>query len=83
VEEVERTGRFLRFWALVAAEKTVRTEKGELMQFLTFEDETGICEAVAFPDAYRKRRRPLRTGDLIPVAGRSVRQDGLAMLEVS
>jgi hypothetical protein len=38
---------------------------------------------VAFPDAYRKRRRPLRTGDIVPVAGRSVRQDGLALLEVS
>jgi DNA polymerase III alpha subunit len=82
-EDVDRPGRFLRFWALVAAEKTVRTEKGELMQFLTFEDETALCEAVAFPDAYRKRRRPLRTGDIVPVAGRSVRQDGLALLEVS
>ena len=82
VEEVERPGRFLRFWALVAAEKTVRTEKGELMQFLTFEDETALCEAVAFPDAYRKRRRPLRCGDVLPVAGRSTRQDGLAVLEV-
>jgi DNA polymerase III alpha subunit len=82
VEEVDRPGRHLRFWALVAAEKTVRTEKGELMQFLTFEDETALCEAVAFPDAYRKRRRPLRTGDVLPVAGRSTRQDGLAVLEV-
>ncbi|MDR3669758.1 MAG: hypothetical protein P4L36_02880, partial [Holophaga sp.] len=82
VQDVARTGRFLRFWALVAAEKTIRTERGELMQFLTFEDETALCEAVAFPDAYRKRRRPLRTGDILPVAGRSVRQDGLAMLEV-
>ena len=67
----------------MVAEKTVRTEKGELMQFLTFEDETALCEAVAFPDAYRKRRRPLRTGDVLPVAGRSTRQDGLAILEVS
>ncbi len=81
-EEAGRPGRHLRFWALVAAEKTVRTEKGELMQFLTFEDETALCEAVAFPDAYRKRRRPLRTGDVLPVAGRSTRQDGLAVLEV-
>ena len=81
-EEVAAPGRFLRFWALVVAEKTVRTEKGELMQFLTFEDETALCEAVAFPDAYRRRRRPLRVGDVLPVAGRSTRQDGLARLEV-
>jgi DNA polymerase III alpha subunit len=61
----------------------VRTEKGELMQFLTFEDETGLVEAVAFPDAYRKRRRPLRVGDVVPVSGHSTRQDGLAILEVA
>jgi DNA polymerase III alpha subunit len=83
VEQVAEPGRQLRFWALVAAEKTVRTEKGELMQFLTFEDETALCEAVAFPDAYRKRRRPLRTGDVLPVAGRSTRQDGLAVMEIA
>jgi DNA-directed DNA polymerase III PolC len=81
-EDAFRPGRQLRFWALVAAEKTVRTERGELMQFLTFEDETALCEAVAFPDAYRRRRRPIRVGDVLPVAGRSTRQDGLAILEV-
>ncbi|BDU77314.1 helix-hairpin-helix domain-containing protein [Mesoterricola sediminis] len=81
--DVERPGRHLRFWALVVAEKTVRTERGELMQFVTFEDETALCEAVAFPDAYRKRRRPFRVGDILPVAGRSTRQDGLAALEVT
>jgi DNA polymerase III alpha subunit len=80
---VARPGHQLRFWALVVAEKTVRTEKGDLMQFVTFEDETALCEAVAFPDAYRKRRRPFRMGDILPVAGRSVRQDGLVVLEVA
>lgn len=81
--DVARPGHQLRFWALVVAEKTVRTEKGDLMQFVTFEDETALCEAVAFPDAYRKRRRPFRMGDILPVAGKSVRQDGLVVLEVA
>jgi DNA polymerase III alpha subunit len=81
--EVEKTVRFLRFWALVVAEKTVLTEKDDLMQFITFEDETALCEAVAFPDSFQRRKRPYRVGDVVPVAGRSVRQDGLAMLEVS
>lgn len=58
------------------------TENHEPMQFITFEDETALCEAVAFSDAYRRQRRPFRVGDVLPVAGHSVRQDGLAMLEV-
>nr|WP_320131323.1 hypothetical protein [uncultured Holophaga sp.] len=75
-------GRRLHFWALVVADKTIRTERGEAMQFITFEDETALCEAVAFPDAFRKRRRPYRVGEVVPVAGRSTRQDGLVVLEV-
>jgi DNA polymerase III alpha subunit len=80
--EVEKTGRNLRFWALVVAEKTVLTEKGDPMQFISFEDETALCEAVAFPPSFKRRMRPYRAGDVVPVAGRAVRQDGLAMLEV-
>jgi len=78
----EVPGRRLRFWALVVADKTVRTEKGEAMQFITFEDETALCEAVAFPDAFRKRKRPYRVGEVVPVQGKSTRQDGLVVLEV-
>ena len=52
------------------------------MQFITFEDETGLCEAVAFPDVFARRKRPYQVGDIIPVRGKSVRQDGLAVLEV-
>lgn len=81
--DVARPGHQLRFWAMVVAEKTVYTEKGDLMQFITFEDETTLCEAVAFPDAYRKRKRPFRVGDILPVAGKSMCQDGLAVLEVA
>ncbi len=80
--DVQTPGRHLRFWALVVAEKTILTDKGDAMQFITFEDETALCEAVAFPDAYRKRKRPFRVGDIVPVTGRSTRQDGLAVLEV-
>jgi len=80
--EVAKPNRQLRFWALVVADKEVATEKGEHMQFITFEDETGLCEAVAFPDALRRRQRPFRVGDVVPVRGRSTQQDGLAVLEV-
>ena len=81
--EVVTPNKHLKFWALVVADKDVATEKGERMQFITFEDETGLCEAVAFPDAIRKRQRPFRVGEIVCVSGRSTRQDGLAVLEVT
>ncbi len=80
--DVLKPGRTLHFWALVVAEKRVSTEKGETMQFITFEDETALCEAVAFPDVFARRRRPFQVGDILPVRGKSVRQDGLPVLEV-
>jgi DNA polymerase III alpha subunit len=78
----EKPGRRLRFWALVVADKEVATEKGERMQFVTFEDDTGLCEAVAFPDVIRRRQRPFRVGDVVPISGKTTLQDGLAVFEV-
>jgi DNA polymerase III alpha subunit len=83
IEHAAIPGRRLHFWALVVAEKRVLTEKDDLMQFITFEDETGLCEAVAFPQAFARRRRPFRVGDILPVRGLSTRQDGLTVLEVA
>jgi DNA polymerase III alpha subunit len=66
----------------VVADKVVRTETDELMQFVTLEDETGLVEAVAFPDAFKRRPRPYRVGEVLQVQGRGVRQDGLVVLEL-
>jgi DNA polymerase III alpha subunit len=41
----------LRGW--LAATRRARTEAGEWMRFLTLEDESGLAEAVLFPDVYR------------------------------
>ena len=78
-----KPGRRLRFWALVVADKEVATEKGERMQFITFEDETGLSEAVAFPDAIRRRQRPFRVGEVVSISGKTTVQDGLAVFEVA
>jgi DNA-directed DNA polymerase III PolC len=81
--DVAQEGRHLRFWALVVADKQVSTERGDAMQFVTFEDETGLAEAVVFPPAFRRRRRPYQVGDVVLVQGRSTCQDKLAVLEVT
>ena len=80
--DVEKPGQRLRFWALVVADKVVPTATRELMQFVTLEDETGLCESVAFPDVFRRRPRPYRVGEVLQVQGRSTRQDGLVVLEL-
>lgn len=62
-------GRRVRTAGLLITGKVVSTRHGESMEFLTFEDETGLVETTFFPDAYRKfcpmldRHRPyLLTG---------------------
>lgn len=42
--------------------KLVSTKTGEVMEFLTFEDETGTVETVFFPGVYRRYARMLSSG---------------------
>lgn len=79
----KKPGTRLRFWALVVAEKVVSTEKGEAMQFLILKDETALCEAVAFPDVIQHQQRPFRVGETLSIAGKTTKQDGLAVFEVA
>jgi DNA polymerase-3 subunit alpha/error-prone DNA polymerase len=59
-----RVGRRVRLAAWLITGKVVHTRHGDPMEFLTFEDETGIVETTFFPDAYRRfchmldRQRP-------------------------
>jgi DNA polymerase III alpha subunit len=80
---MKKPGNRLRFWALVVAEKMVSTERGESMQFLTLEDETALCEAVAFPDVIRQRQRPYHVGETLNITGTTTQQDGLAVFQVA
>jgi error-prone DNA polymerase len=62
-------GRQVRLAGWLVTGKVVSTKTGDPMEFLTFEDETGIVETTFFPQAYRRfchiidRQRPyLLTG---------------------
>jgi DNA polymerase-3 subunit alpha/error-prone DNA polymerase len=46
--------REVRFAGWLVTGKTVSTKTGEAMEFLTFEDETGIVETTFFPRVYRR-----------------------------
>lgn len=47
-------GRRVRVSGLLITGKVVHTKKGDPMEFLTFEDETGLVDATFFPNPYRK-----------------------------
>ena len=62
-------GRRVELAAWLLSGKIVSTRSNEVMEFLTFEDQTGIVETTFFPQAYRRfchmidRNRPyLLTG---------------------
>lgn len=59
-------------WLLTG--KLVATKSGEAMEFLTFEDETGIVEATFFPPVYRRCAHLLQSGRAYVLAG-TVEQD--------
>ena len=48
------TGRRVRVAGLLITGKVVSTKHGDPMEFLTFEDETGLVETTFFPQAYRR-----------------------------
>ena len=47
-------GRRVRVAGLLITGKVVSTKHGDPMEFLTFEDETGLVETTFFPEAYRQ-----------------------------
>ena len=48
------TGRTVKIAGLLITGKVVHTKHGDPMEFLTFEDETGLVETVFFPKAYHR-----------------------------
>ena len=55
IAELRRyVGRQVRVAGWLITGKVVQTKHGEPMEFLTFEDESGILETTFFPHAYRQ-----------------------------
>ena len=54
-EDLHRyAGKQIQTAGLLITGKVVHTKHGEPMEFLTFEDETGLMETVFFPETYRR-----------------------------
>jgi DNA polymerase III alpha subunit len=54
-------------WLL--SEKMVSTKKGEPMEFMTLEDQTGLYDATVFPTTYRQYCHLLATNQAYAVTG--------------
>ncbi len=54
VELANHTGKQVLFAGWLLSGKLVSTKSGEVMEFLTFEDETGLVETTFFPRVYRR-----------------------------
>ncbi|MCZ6596344.1 MAG: DNA polymerase III subunit alpha [Planctomycetota bacterium] len=70
----------LRGW--LCASRRVRTSDGRWMRFLSLEDETGMAEAVLFPDVYERDGHRLTTRGPFLVSGVVVDQMGAVNLQV-
>jgi DNA-directed DNA polymerase III PolC len=62
--------------AVLAASRRVRTRQGDVMQFLTLEDERGTAEAVLFPAAHRRLGSAVTTPGPYMVTGRVAAEEG-------
>jgi len=62
VDLPERIGQRVQLAAWLLTGKLVSTRSGEVMEFLTFEDETGQLETTFFPEVYRAHAHMLRSG---------------------
>ncbi len=65
----ENVGRQVTVVGIPCAYRRVETKKGEPMLFLTLADQTGLAEAVLFPDAYRAHAGTI-PGRVVRAAGR-------------
>jgi DNA-directed DNA polymerase III PolC len=58
----DRVGQRVQLVAWLLTGKMVSTKTGEVMEFLTFEDETGQLETTFFPEVYRNHAHMLYSG---------------------
>jgi DNA polymerase-3 subunit alpha/error-prone DNA polymerase len=77
-----RTGRRVKTAGWLITGKRVRTKKGDPMEFLTFEDETGLVETTFFPEAYDRYAPVIEMGKPYLLWGKVETDWGAATLTV-
>jgi DNA polymerase III alpha subunit len=81
--DLERhVGRTVKVAGILVTAKTVLTKNAELMQFVSFEDETAIFETVLFPRVYKKNVSKLSNQQPYVLTGRVDAEFGVISLNV-
>jgi len=68
------SGRRVKVAGIMVIIHTPPTKSGKRVQFITLEDETGLIDAVAFPNTQEKFARIILTSEVLAVQGRLHRQ---------
>ncbi|MCC7471952.1 DNA polymerase III subunit alpha, partial [Candidatus Nomurabacteria bacterium] len=66
----QHIGKEVTLLGWLVTEKVVSTKKGEPMEFVTFEDRTGLYDATFFPNTYRRYGHLLASNQAYLVTGR-------------
>jgi DNA polymerase-3 subunit alpha/error-prone DNA polymerase len=75
-------GRRIQMAGFLVTGKRVRTKHGDPMEFVTFEDETGLVETVFFPEVYHRFCSKLYHKGLFILNGRVEEDFGACTLTV-
>jgi DNA polymerase-3 subunit alpha/error-prone DNA polymerase len=75
-------GKHVRIAGLLITAKKVHTKKGKPMEFITFEDETGLVETTFFPKAYSRFCAMLDKNRPFVLSGRVAQEFGAVTMNV-
>jgi DNA polymerase III alpha subunit len=75
-------GKHVKILGWCITSKTVSTKLGKSMEFVTFEDETGLVETVFFPNVYKAYASILEYHEGFLISGVIQEEFGVATLEV-
>jgi DNA polymerase III alpha subunit len=78
----KHVGETIRVAGILITAKTVLTKRNDLMQFISFEDETAIFETVFFPKTYSRFSRRLANQRPYILTGRVDSEFGVVTLNV-
>lgn len=83
IRDVDRMcGKKITFLGWCITHKTVSTKRGDSMVFVTFEDETGVCETVLFPDVYNRFAWLLGHQVALIISGKVTEEFNVKVVEV-